>query len=236
LTLHSSPFTFHGLFVTGTDTGVGKTLVTCALLHAYAACGRRVVGMKPVASGARRTADGLRNDDVEQILAAGNVRAPRPLVNPYCFELPVAPHIAAHDARTEIELDRIALAYDGLTRLADVVVVEGIGGFYVPLNASENTSDLARRLGLPVLLVVGMRLGCLNQALLTARAIRACGLQLAGWVANHTDPQMSHAEANINALAERLAAPVIARIGFSATPDHRQVASVLSMDRLGDLG
>jgi len=236
LTLHPSPITLHGLFVTGTDTGVGKTLVTCALLHAFSARGLRAVGMKPVAAGARQSADGLRNEDVEQILAAGNVPAPRALVNPYCFEPPVAPHIAAHDAGIEIELQRIELAYRGLTQLADVVIVEGAGGFYVPLNARENTSDLARRLGLPVLLVVGMRLGCLNQALLTAQAVRACGLELAGWVANHVDPRMLHAEANIAALAERFAAPPVARICFSCPPDPRRIATILDLDRLGFFG
>ena len=221
-----------GFFVTGTDTGVGKTLVTCALLHAFSARGLRAVGMKPVAAGARQSADGLRNEDVEQILAAGNVPAPRALVNPYCFEPPVAPHIAAHDAGIEIELQRIELAYRGLTQLADVVIVEGAGGFYVPLNARENTSDLARRLGLPVLLVVGMRLGCLNHALLTVQAVLARGLTLAGWVANHVDPQMAYAADNVDALAERIAAPLIARIVFSGVPDPRQTAAALDIDRL----
>jgi len=236
LTLHPSPFTLHGLFVTGTDTGVGKTLVTCALLHAFAARGKRVVGMKPVAAGAQPDANGWRNEDVERILAASNVSAPRALVNPYCFEPPIAPHIAARDTGAEIDLQRIEFAYNGLTRLADVVIVEGVGGFCVPLNARENTADLARRLGLPVLLVVGMRLGCLNHALLTAHAVRACGLELAGWVANHVDPQMTHAEANVAALAERLAAPMIARIEFAPVPDPRRIAAALYIARFADCG
>lgn len=225
-----------GYFVTGTDTGVGKTLVTCALLHAFAARGERVVGMKPVAAGARRSADGLRNNDVEQILAAGNIRAPRHLVNPYCFEPPVAPHIAARDAGVEIDLQHIELAYDELSRLADMVVVEGAGGFFVPLNGRENTADLVQRLGLPVLLVVGIRLGCLNHALLTAQAVHTCGLKLAGWVANHVDPQMAHAESNVAALTERFAVPPVARIGFSSPPDPRDVATKLDLDRLGFIG
>ncbi len=236
MTLHPSPFTLHGLFVAGTDTGVGKTLVTCALLHAFAARGRRVVGMKPVTAGAQWHADGLRNEDVEQILAAGNVPASRQLVNPYCFEPPVAPHIAARDAGVEIDLQHIELAYGGLSQLADMVIVEGVGGFCVPLNARENTADLAQRLDLPVLLVVGMRLGCLNHALLTAQVIRASGLKLAGWVANHIDPQMAYAEANVAALAERLAAPMIARIDFSPLPDPRRVAVALNIDRLANCG
>lgn len=236
MTLHPSPFTLHGLFVTGTDTGVGKTLVTCALLHAFAARGRRVVGMKPVAAGARPGVSGLRNEDVEQILAAGNVVAPRRLMNPYCFEPPIAPHIAALEAGVEIDLQHIELAYGELSRLAEMVMVEGAGGFCVPLNARENTADLAQRLGLPVLLVVGMRLGCLNHALLTAHAVRAHGLKLAGWVANHVDPRMAHAEANVAALAERLAAPMIACIGFSRISDPRRVGAALNIDQLALCG
>lgn len=226
-------FAPRGFFVTGTDTGVGKTLVACALLHAFAARGRRVVGMKPVAAGAQQSADGLRNEDVEQILAAGNVPAPRSLVDPYCFEPPIAPHIAAHDAGVEIDLRRIELAYSELTRLADMVIVEGVGGFCVPLNARENTADLAQRLGLPVLLVVGMRLGCLNHALLTAHAIRARGLRLAGWIANRIDPAMAAVEENITTLAERLAAPLLGEIEFTLAPDPQRVAALLDLSNLG---
>lgn len=236
MTRHQSPAASHGFFVTGTDTGVGKTLVTCALLHAFAARGLRVVGMKPVAAGAQRHADGLRNEDVEQILAAGNVPAPRQLVNPYCFEPAIAPHLAARDAGIEIDLQQVELAYAGLSQLADWVIVEGAGGFGVPLNAHESTADLVRRLGLPVLLVVGMRLGCLNHAVLTAQAVRACGLELAGWVANQVDPRMAHAEANIAALAEHFAMPPVARIGFLSPPDPRGVATALNLDRLGFSG
>lgn len=225
-----------GLFVTGTDTGVGKTLIACALLHAFAARGRRAVGMKPVAAGARSGADGLRNEDVERILAAGNVSASRGLVNPYCFEPPIAPHIAAHEAGIEIALRHIDMAYRDLSQLADIVIVEGVGGFCVPLNARETTADLARQLGLPVLLVVGMRLGCLNHALLTAQAIRASGLKLAGWIANHIDPQMARAEANVAALTAHLAAPPVARVDFSFSPDPRSIAASLEIDRLGFRG
>lgn len=228
----SSLLTPHGFFITGTDTGVGKTLVACALLHALAARGERVVGMKPVAAGALAGAGGLLNEDVEQLIAAGNVAAPRMLVNPYCFEPPIAPHIAARNAGVEIDLRHIESAYTRLAQMADKVVVEGAGGFQVPLNARETTADLARCLGLPVLLVVGMRLGCLNHALLTAHAVRACGLELAGWIANHVDPQMAHAEANVEALAERLAAPMIARIDFSPTPEPRSIAANLEIERL----
>jgi dethiobiotin synthetase len=232
LAAHRSPFTPRGFFVTGTDTDVGKTLVTCALLHAYAARGARVVGMKPVAAGAHQANDGLVNEDVERIRAAGNVSAPHALVNPYCFVPPIAPHIAAHEAGVEIELGRIELAYRDLAQRADVTIVEGAGGFMVPLNSHETNADLAQCLGLSVLLVVGMRLGCLSHALLTAQAIRASGLRLAGWVANHIDPRMPRGEANVAALTDRLAAPLIARIEFSRAVNPQLVAGLLALDRL----
>ncbi len=232
MTSHESPVTSHGIFVTGTDTGVGKTLVSCALLRAYSARGLRVVGMKPVSSGAQPEAGGLRSDDVEKILAAGNVAPPRELVNPYCFTHPIAPHIAAREAGTHIDLMQIERAYAELGKQADMVIVEGVGGFCVPLNARENTADLAQRLSLPVLLVIGIRLGCLNHALLTVQAIRARGLALSGWVANHVDPQMAFASDNVDALAERIAAPLIGRIAFSDAPDSSRAAVALAIDRL----
>jgi dethiobiotin synthetase len=223
---------FRGYFVTGTDTGVGKTLVSCALLQAFAARGKRVVGMKPVAAGAVRDAGGLRNEDVEMLLTAGNVAAPRSLVNPYCFWAAVAPHIAAHAAGVNISVALIREKFDELACAADLVVVEGAGGFCVPLNSGEDMTDVARRLDLPVLLVVGMRLGCINHALLTAQAIRACGLTLAGWLANHIDPVLDEADANVAALAQRLQAPLIARIPFSRDPDSRQFAALVDVDLL----
>jgi len=232
LTLHPSPFILHGLFVTGTDTSVGKTLVTCALLHACSARGLRVVGMKPVSCGAQPGTAGLRSDDAERILEAGNVAAPRELVNPYCFMPSIAPHIAARVTGAEIDLRHLERAYAALGEMADLVIVEGVGGFCVPLNARENTADFAQRLRLPVLLVVGMRLGCLNHALLTVQAIHARGLTLAGWVANHVDPRMAYAADNVDALAERIAAPLIARIAFSGAPDSCQTAAGLNIDRL----
>ena len=166
-----------GFFVTGTDTGVGKTLIACALLNAFAAAGRRVAGMKPVAAGADETAEGLVNADVRLLRGASSVAAPLALVNPYCFMPPVAPHIAAERAGVTIDLKRIAQAFAQLAAIADVVIVEGAGGFCVPLNRHEDAADLACRLGLPVILVVGLRLGCLNHALLTAQAVRARGLR-----------------------------------------------------------
>lgn len=225
---HESPITNHGFFVTGTDTGVGKTLAACVLLRALSARGLRTVGMKPVAAGAVRTGGELRNDDVDRLEAASSVAAPRALRNPYCFEPPIAPYLAAQLAGVEIRLATILGAARALGREADVVVIEGAGGFCVPLNDREDTADLAVRLRMPVILVVGIRLGCLNHALLTARVIRQRRLRLAGWIANRIDPGMAHAADNVAALERRLAVPCIAHIAFLDAPDARE--SVVSID------
>jgi dethiobiotin synthetase len=211
--------------VTGTDTGVGKTLVACSLLRAFAARALTAAGMKPVATGVTPGATG----DVEQLVAAANVAAPREEVNPYGFAPPIAPHIAAEQAGVRIELERIERAFHALAARAQVVVVEGIGGFHVPLGAGADTAQLSARLALPVVLVVGMRLGCLNHALLTAEAIAARGLELAGWVANHVDPEMLAATENVQTLEQRISAPLLARIAHAAIPNPRAVASQLDL-------
>jgi dethiobiotin synthetase len=221
-----------GFFVTGTDTGVGKTLVACALLHAFAARGMRAIGMKAVAAGASLEDGALLNDDVAALVAASGVPAPRELVSPYCFAPPIAPHIAAAQAGVAIDIGHIKAAYVKLAARADVVVVEGAGGFRVPLGDGVDTSDLARLLGLPVVLVVGMRLGCLNHALLTADAIGAAGLPFAGWVANHIDPDMMHATENVQALEARLRAPLLSRIGYADGVGAASVASGFDLDAL----
>lgn len=201
-------------FITGTDTHVGKTLVACALLHAFAAQGKKAVGMKPVAAGCEETPAGLCCDDVARLRAAGNVAAPPQLVNPYALVPPVAPHLAAAQAGVEIRLETIVAAFRQLQDLADVVVVEGVGGFAVPLNDRDDTADLAQRLGLPVVLAVGLRLGCLNHALLSAAAIRQRGLKLAGWVANRIEPDMPFLRENIEALERRLGAPLLGELPY----------------------
>lgn len=203
-----------GLFVTGTDTGVGKTMVAAAVLRSAVASGLRAVGMKPVAAGFGPGE--AMNGDVAALIAAGNVAAPRGDVNPYAFAPAIAPHVAAAQSGVTIDLDAIAAAYGRLARRADVVVVEGAGGALAPLAARTDMLDVAVRLGLPVLLVVGMRLGCLNHALLTALAVSARGLKLAGWVANRIDPGMAAVDANIAALAARLPAPLVAELGWQA--------------------
>lgn len=211
-------------FVTGTDTGVGKTLVSCTLLQAFAAQGRRVAGFKPVAAGCD---DDGKNDDARQLLAAGNVRATYIQINPYCFPHPVAPHVAAHHAGVRIEFAHIMASYRELAGQADEVIVEGVGGFCVPLNERQDSADLARQLGLPVILVVGMRLGCLNHALLTLRAIADYQLECAGWVANVLDAGMPALQDNIDALRERIAAPLLGVIPYQAQPGAKVAATHL---------
>lgn len=203
-----------GYFITGTDTGVGKTFVSCMLLKAFAQQGLRTVGMKPVASGCRVDNGRLISEDVEQLLAAGNVNVSPDDINPYAFEPPLAPHIASRRAGVEIALESVLGQYALLRARADVVVVEGVGGFRVPLNDRQDTADLAVALGLPVILVVGMRLGCLSHALLTAEAIVRTGLPLAGWIANEVVPGMEAFEENIAALEMRIPATHIATVRF----------------------
>lgn len=206
------------LFVTGTDTEVGKTLVSSALLLHLRTRFARVVGMKPVAAGTVATPEGEDNEDAMALRACGSIRVPRALDNPYCLPLPLSPHLAARAAGVRIELPLLVSRYQQLAALADAVVVEGAGGFLVPLNERDSGADLAQALGLPVLLVVGLRLGCLNHALLTAEAIRARGLTLAGWVANRIDPQMSSQDDNIAYLREHLGAPLWADVPRMAAP------------------
>lgn len=212
------------LFVTGTDTEIGKTLASCALLHAYAAQGLRVAGMKPVAAG---LGAGGVNEDVAQLRAASTVDAPYALVNPFLFREPMAPHIAAQREGAAISMASIVAAYEALSAQADVVIVEGVGGFRVPLTDALDGADLAARLGLPVILVVGLRLGCLNHALLTAEAVRARGLKLAGWVANQVDAQMACVTENVETLKARLEAPLLGFVPHQGEPDAARVAELL---------
>jgi dethiobiotin synthetase len=206
-----------GLFITGTDTGVGKTVVACALLRAYSMQGLRAVGMKPIAVGL--ASDASCNDDVAALAGASNVRAPQPSRNPYEFVPAIAPHVAARAAGVAIDLGRIRAAFDDLATRADRIVVEGAGGALVPLDERRDMLDIAQVLSLPVLLVVGMRLGCLNHALLSALAIRARALPFTGWVANCIDPAFAAAEANIATLEQRLAAPRIATIAWGGAAE-----------------
>lgn len=222
-----------GIFVTGTDTDVGKTLVSCAFLHAFRLAGKNALGMKPVAAGCEIQPQGLICGDVTALCQASGAQAPIELINPYAFEPPVAPHIAAEEAGVAIDLEHIREAYLTLAEYAEIVVVEGAGGFRVPLNLHEDSADLARKLGLPVVLVVGMRLGCLNHALLTADAIRAQGLPFAGWVANRIDPEMAHFEMNLEALRQRLGAPLLGVVEYEVVPDPARIAPCLLLPEMG---
>ncbi len=216
-------------FVTGTDTNVGKTLISCALLHGFATWGKRVVGMKPVAAGG---GDNGQPDDVVQLRAASNVAALSEHINPYRFAQAIAPHLAAQHAGVNINFARVVESFAALTRQADVVIVEGAGGFVVPLNDRQDSADLVVQLALPVILVVGLRLGCLNHALLTAEAITARGLKLAGWVANTVDAGMALRDKNIAALQQRIAAPLLGVVPYHAVPDAQEVARRLDLDLL----
>jgi dethiobiotin synthetase len=220
------------LFVTGTDTGVGKTLVATAVVRGLAQAGLRVAGMKPVASGCEETAEGPRNADALSLQRAANVRSRYADVNPYAFLPAIAPHIAAAEAGIEMSLDRLEHAYERLALAADVVVIEGAGGWLTPLDARLTLADFAARLGADVLLVVGLRLGCINHAVLTARAVLAAGLRLCGWVGNAIDPAFERRDANVATLAASLEAPCVGLVGHARDPKTADAAAQLDLEGL----
>jgi len=221
-----------GWFITGTDTGVGKTRIACLLLEALAREGRCAVGMKPVASGCRETAAGLRNQDAERLLAVSGVAVDYAEVNPYAFAPALAPHLAAHESGVEIRNEKILDSFQRLRQKAPWMVVEGIGGWMVPLGDLLTMADVARAMRLPVILVVGLRLGCLNHALLTASAIQREGVPLAGWIANQIDPAMTHVDENIAALNERIEAPLLARFPYRPPGHHGASAPVFPRETI----
>ncbi len=213
-------------FLTGTDTEVGKTHVTCALLHRARQAGLSAVGLKPVAAGTDALGE---NDDVRRILAASSVELPGEIVNPYCFAPAIAPHIAAADVGVDIDFTRIAETVAEARRQADLVIVEGAGGFCVPFGTHRNAADLAVTLALPVILVVGMRLGCLNHALLTAEAIANRGMIIAGWVANSVTPEMNRLEENLEILKTLLDAPLLGVLPYSPETTPAEAGKRLSL-------
>lgn len=217
-------------FITGTDTGVGKTLVSCALLHAFAAQGKRVAGFKPVAAGCD---DDDHNEDAKHLRAASSIQATYGQFNPYCFPHAIAPHLAAKHAGARIDFSRILASYQELAGQTDEVIVEGVGGFCVPLNEKQDSADLAKELDLPVILVVGMRLGCINHTLLTLRAIADYQLECAGWVANVLDADLAALQENIDALRERIGAPLLGVIPHMAEPDAQAAVECLNLGLLG---
>lgn len=218
------------LFVTGTDTGVGKTLVSAALLHTLARHHSRVVGMKPVAAGLVRQGEAWFSEDVLALRAASTVQVAPELDNPVALREPLSPHLAAARAGRRIAVAELLAPQRALLERADVVLVEGAGGWRVPLNDTETLADLAIAMAAPVVLVVGLRLGCLNHALLTAEAIAADGLRLAGWVANGIDPAMACRDENIATLRARLPAPLLGVVPWSPAPDPRSIVLQLPQE------
>lgn len=195
-------------FVTGTDTEVGKTYVAVALIKALRRAGWRVLAMKPVAAGCEETPQGWRNGDVEALRDAASFAVDRAAMNPYCFVPPISPHLAAAEAGVSVDLGVLRGALAELEKQADWVLVEGAGGWLAPLTPQASMADLAQALALPVVLVVGLRLGCLNHALLSAQAIRQAGLPWLGWVANGVDPAMTRREDNLAYLTAKLGPPL----------------------------
>ena len=215
-------------FVTGTDTGVGKTLVTAALLRRLRNAGVAVAGMKPVAAGAADGPEGRANADALLLQAESSVRHPYATVNPWLFEPAIAPHIAAAEAGLSIDTGRIVAAHERLRAGAEVVLAEGAGGFLVPLDAKRSCAELPGLLGMEVLLIVGLRLGCLNHALLTAEAIAARGLAFSGWVGNSIDADFPRRDANLATLTARLAAPCLGIVPWMTEPAVGKAAAALS--------
>lgn len=216
-----------GVFVTGTDTGVGKTRIAAGLCRAYAARGLRVAAMKPIASGSARTPAGLRNDDALELQRAMTVRASYAEVNPCVFEPAIAPHIAAAEVGTTVDLDALGRAYRRLSARGDVTIVEGAGGWLAPIDAERSFADLAADWGLAVVLVVGLRLGCLNHALLTAESIERRGVRFLGWVGNTIDSRFERRAENLASLRARIAAPCLAELPFAPAHDPQAVARAL---------
>ena len=216
-----------GYYVTGTDTGVGKTLVCVTILHALRAQGRRAVGMKPVASGCTLSAEGWRNEDALALQEASEPTPPYLHVNPYALPAATAPQIAAAEAGVEVRLDDILQAHAELAKLAELVVVEGVGGWLAPLANGLEQAELAKALNLPVILVVGMKLGCLNHARLTERAIRADGLEVAGWVGNHATREFDHAGEYATLLRRELTAPWLGMLPYDDVRDPSRFTAKL---------
>jgi len=220
---------FDGCFVTGTDTGVGKTLVSAALLHTLARHHRRVVGMKPVAAGLIEHQGQWVSEDVLALRAASTVVVPAGLDNPVALPDAMAPHLAAERAGRTLTVGELLAAHRALRAHADVVVVEGAGGWRVPLNGEETLADLARAMGVPVVLVVGLRLGCLNHARLTARAIQSDGMRLIGWIGNSVDPALAERDEYVELLRDALPGPCLGGLPYVKKTDVGTMASSLSL-------
>jgi dethiobiotin synthetase len=220
------------VFIAGTDTEVGKTFYSKLLLQSLNAQGLRTAAMKPLASGAVRHDGKLRNADALVLQQAASTSFPYELCNPYCFEAAIAPHLAARQVGIRIDLEVILQAHKKLQQQADVTVIEGVGGWLVPVDDKRTVADLIQTLGVPVILVVGMRLGCINHALLTADNIEQRGVPLLGWVANMMEPGMSHLDENIKSIAARIDAPLLDTIEFINNPEADTPNQRLNVDWL----
>jgi dethiobiotin synthetase len=216
-------------YITGTDTDAGKTLVTCALLQAFRARGRTAIGMKPVASGCERTADGWRNEDALKLLANSEPRPDYALVNPFALPDATAPEIAAAHAGVSVTLPNIDAAFRVLRDQADIVLIEGVGGWLAPLAHGFDQSELVRRFDASVILVVGVRLGCINHVRLTARAIAADGSNLIGWIASEIDPSLAHSDEYFDLLCTALPVPCLGRLPHTPAPDPSKLAGHLRL-------
>ena len=219
-----------GFFITGTDTEVGKSWCSAGIMVKLKQQGHSVVGMKPIASGCNETLDGLRNEDALLLQQIASIDTDYALVNPYSFKPAIAPHIAAAQSGVTIKLGKIVERYIQLKAMADVVIVEGVGGWQVPLNDHESVADLAVALKLPVILVVGMRLGCINHALLSAESIRSAGCGLTGWIANCVDADMAETEQNIASIAQRIEEPLLGVVPYGETLSPEAIAAQLNLD------
>ena len=215
------------LFITGTDTGCGKTEITLGVMQWLQSQGLQVLGMKPIASGCESTAAGLRNGDATRIQAQSSVALSYQQINCYSFAPPIAPHIAAAEAGIDISFPAIKRAADLLSQQADWLVVEGAGGWRVPLGADGALSDLVLSLDLPVILVVGLKLGCINHALLTVESIHASGANLIGWIGNQVDASMAVVDENIKTLQSEITAPCLGIVPHMAQPTAERVAQSL---------
>jgi dethiobiotin synthetase len=220
-----------GFFVTGTDTEIGKTWCSLGLIARLQQDGHCVATMKPIASGCESTADGLRNDDALKLQAQASLSQPYDRINPFAFSPAIAPHIAAAEAGVRIDIDAVADTARELGNQCDYMVIEGVGGWQVPLNEQDSVADMAARLELPVILVVGLRLGCINHALLTAESIRARGCMLAGWIGNIVDPQMQEQQNNIDAITARIHAPLLGVVPHLKKLEVKAIAEQLSLPR-----
>lgn len=219
----------NGYFITGTDTDVGKTWISLGIVEALKQQGKKVGVMKPISAGCEQTSEGLRNEDAVLLQQHSNVKLDYDTINPYAFEPAIAPHIAAADEGVRVDIETLYQNLQTIKQQSDCVVVEGAGGWMVPLNDFQTMADLAKRFELPVILVVGMRLGCLNHALLSVEAIRASGLPLVGWVANQVSAEMNCLDKNIETLQQMIDAPLLGQIPHLEWLDGSAIATNISL-------